>query len=104
MQIKVNQFFQVRADDLICVNEDDFLQVHREQYIKEQDLVCPNDPLFLFLSAQPRGPFVSHELILKAILLREVWNKFLTTGQVPVPETAVETKYPPGMMGIRSFR
>ena len=79
MQVEINQLLQVRTDDLICVNENDFLQVHGEQHVEEQDLVRPYNPLFLLLSTQPRGPLVSDKLVLEAILMSEMWNKFLMT-------------------------
>lgn len=77
MQIQVNQFLQISPDDLVSVYKDDFLKIHWEQDIEEQDLVGPNDALLLFLSAEPRWPFIRHELVLKAIGFGEMGNEFL---------------------------
>ena len=104
VQIEINQLLQVRADDLIRINEDDFLQIHRKQHIEEQDLVRPDNPLFLLLSTQPRGPFVSDELILEAILLGEMRDKFLITDQAPDAEITADNEHSQGMTEIRNFR
>lgn len=77
MEIEVNKLFQIRTDNLVCVDENDLLEIHRKEDVEEKDFVCPNDALLLLLCAQPRRPFVSHELILEVICLSEVWNEFL---------------------------
>ena len=43
----------------------------------EEDLVRPDDPLFLGLRAEPGGPFVRNELVLEAVLGSEVRDDFL---------------------------
>lgn len=79
MQIQVHELFQVCANDLICIDENNLLQVHWEQDVKEKDLVRPDDTLFFALRPEPGWPFVSHELVFEAVLFREVGYEFLAT-------------------------
>lgn len=53
MQVEIDQLLQIRPHDLICIDEDDLLEVHGEEHVEEQDLVRPDDTLFLLLGAQP---------------------------------------------------
>ena len=62
---------------LICINKDYFLDTEWEQDIKKQDLVAPDNPLFLSLSMKPPGPLVLHQLILKTITFCHCLNEVL---------------------------
>lgn len=77
MQVQVDELLQVRPYDLVCVDENNLLQVHREEHVEEEDLVRPDDALLLLLRAQPRRPLVRHELIVEVVRFREVWQEFL---------------------------
>ena len=77
MQVQVDQLLQVCAHDLVRVNKDDLVEVHGEQDVEEEDLVCPNDPLLFALLSQPRRPLVGDEFVLETVFLSEVRNKFL---------------------------
>ena len=48
-QIKIHKLFQIRPDNLVRVDKYNLLEVHREQNIEEENLVCPNNALFLCL-------------------------------------------------------
>ena len=78
LQVEVYQLLQVCAHDLVRIDKDDLIEVHGEQNVEEEDLVCPNDPLFFTLLSQPRRPFVRDELVLETVFLSEVRNKFLS--------------------------
>ena len=78
MKIKIYKLLHIRANNLVCINENDFLEVHREKDVKEQDLVRPNDTLLLLLRAEPRGPFVRDELVLEPIFGGKVRDEFLS--------------------------
>ena len=77
MEIQINQLLEVRANDLVRINEDDLLQIHREEHIEEKDLVSPDDALLLFLSTEPRWPFVRYKLVFEVVGLREMGDEFL---------------------------
>ena len=77
LEIQIDKLFQVRPDDLVSIDENDFLEVHGEKDVQEEDLVAPNDPLLLALRPEPRRPFVSDEFVLEAVLLCKVRNEFL---------------------------
>jgi hypothetical protein len=80
MKIQIYEFLQVRSNNLIGVYENDFLETHREQDIKEQDLVSPNDALLLLLGSKPRWPFVGDQLVLEFVFFSQMWNEFLDGG------------------------
>lgn len=77
MQVQVHELFQICSDDLIRVDEDDFLQVHRKEHVQEEDLVRPDDALLLLLCAEPGRPFVCDELVFEVVRLGKVWDEFL---------------------------
>ena len=77
LQVEINQFFQIRSNNLIGIDENDLLEVHREQNVKEQDFVRPDDTLLFFLSAKPRRPFVRDQFIIEFIGLCQVRDEFL---------------------------
>ena len=77
MEVQLHELLQIRPDDLVGVDEDDLFEVHREEDVEEQDLVRPDDALFLRLCAEPRWPLVSNQLVLETILGREVGEEFL---------------------------
>ena len=77
VKVKVHKFLKIRAHDLISVDEENLLQVHWEEHIEEEDLVRPDDPLFLGLRAKPGRPLVRNELVLEAVLGSEVRDEFL---------------------------
>lgn len=53
MEIQIHELLQVRPNDLIGVDEENFLEVHGEKDVEEQDFVRPDDALFLRLCAKP---------------------------------------------------
>lgn len=75
--IEVNQLFQIRANNLISIDEDYFLEVHGKEHVKEQDLVSPYDSLLFSLFAEPRRPFVCYELVLEPMSFGKVRYEFL---------------------------
>lgn len=77
MEVKVHEFFEVCAYDLISVDEKNFLEVHGEENVQEKDLVSPNNTLLLGLCSEPGWPFVSDEFILESVFLGHVGNEFL---------------------------
>lgn len=68
---------QVRPNDLVSVDEGDFVEVNGEKDVQEENLVAPNGVLLLALRPEPRRPFVSDEFVLEAIILRKVRDEFL---------------------------
>jgi hypothetical protein len=46
VQVEVNQLLEICTHDLVRVDKDDVIEVHREEHIKEENLVCPDKPLF----------------------------------------------------------
>ena len=52
---------------------------HREweKDVKKEDLVAPDEPLFLLLLVEPARPLVLDQLILETIMARHVWDKVL---------------------------
>lgn len=70
---------------LVSIDEEDFVHGEREEHIQEEDLVAPDDSLFLGLLMEPARPLILHQLILKAIFLRHEGDKFL-----PCKETEIE--------------
>ena len=81
MQVQVNEFLQVCANNLVGVDKNDLLEVHREEDVKEQNLVRPDDTLLLLLRTEPRGPFVRDELVLESIFGGKVRDEFLLTSE-----------------------
>lgn len=79
LKVYVHEFFQVCTNNLVCVNEDDFLEVHWEEDIQEENFVGPDNTLFFSLSTQPRWPLVRDEFILEAVLLGHVRYELLRT-------------------------
>ena len=77
MEVQIDEFLQVGANDLVSVDEDDLLEVHGEKNVQEENLVSPNHPLLFTLRPEPRWPLVCDEFILETILFREVMDKFL---------------------------
>ena len=77
MQIQFHKFLEVCSDDLIRIDKDDLLEIHGEENIEEENLVCPDDTLFFFLSPKPRRPFVRDKLILEIVGRGEMRDEFL---------------------------
>ena len=77
LEIQIDELLQVRPNDLVGVDEDDFLEVHGEKDVQEENLVAPNDALLLALRPEPGRPFVRDEFVLEAVLLCKVRNEFL---------------------------
>lgn len=94
LQVEVHQLLHIRSDDLIwaesalylltscterrtSIDKDDFVQIHWEQDIQEQDLVCPNYPLFLGLSSKPMRPFICHHFVFEPVFLGQVRDECL---------------------------
>ena len=68
--------------NLVCIYKDDLLHSEREQHIQKQDLVAPDEPLFLCLCVEPPWPLVLNQFVLKPILLCHVWDEILRKGEV----------------------
>lgn len=106
---------------LTSIDKDDLVKIHREQDVEEQNLVStevrmpsqfnlrvanarPDNALFLCLRTKPAGPLVRDELVLKAVLFRQVRDEFLLIsadlveheprrmerGSFPAVSTAIE--------------
>ena len=67
-QVVLDQRVHVCAHDLVCVDEDDFVEVEGEEDVEEEDLVAPDFALLFLLRAQPVRPFVSDHFVLEAVL------------------------------------
>ncbi len=80
VKVKLDELLEVRPDNLVGIDENDLLQVHRKEHVEEQDLVRPDDALLLLLCTEPRWPLVRDELILAAVLCCEVRDKLLHLG------------------------
>ena len=63
--------------NLVCIHKHDLLHSEREQHIQKEDLVAPDEPLFLCLCVKPSRPLVLNQLVLKPILLCHVWDEIL---------------------------
>ena len=77
LEIQIDELLQVRPNDLVSIDKDDFIEVHGEKHVQEEDLVAPNNPLLLALRPEPRRPFVSDKFVLESVLLCEVRDEFL---------------------------
>ncbi len=51
LEVHVPELSHVASHHLVTVTEDDLAQVQGEQYIQEQDLVCPDETLLLRLQS-----------------------------------------------------
>lgn len=60
MQVQIDEFLEIGANDLISVDENNLFQVHGEENVEEENFVRPDDSLLLLLSAEPGRPFVRH--------------------------------------------
>ena len=67
-----DQIVHVCADDLVCVNEDDFVQGEGEEDVEEEDFVAPDFALFFVLGAEPVWPFVGDHFVGEVVFAREV--------------------------------
>jgi hypothetical protein len=77
LQVEINEFLEVRPHDLICIDEDDLLQVHWKEYVQVKNLVRPDNALLLCLRTQPGRPLVCDEFVLEVVCFGEVGNEFL---------------------------
>ena len=75
-----DELVHVRAHDLVGVDEDDFVEVEREEDVQEEDLVAPDLALLLLLRAQPVRPFVRHERVLEVVVRGQVREGTLEGG------------------------
>lgn len=71
---------------LTSIDKDDFVEVHWEEDVKEQDLVCPDDPLLFGLRTKPMWPFVSDEFVFEPVLLGEMRNEGLDGERLDRPD------------------
>lgn len=62
----------LKGTDLVSVDEDDLLDVQREEHVEEEYLVAPDGALAVALPLQPARPLVLHQLVLEPVLLRHV--------------------------------
>lgn len=62
---------------LIGIHKQELVNNQREEHIQEEDLVTPDDALFLSLLMKPPGPFVLNKLILKIVFVCHVRYKLL---------------------------
>lgn len=76
-QVEVSKLLQISPHHLVSVDKYDFLYIEREEDVKEQNLVAPNDSLLLSLLVQPPGPLVLDQAKLEAILLSHVRQEIL---------------------------
>ena len=53
LEVDRGQLVEVSSNDLVRIDEDDFLEVHREEDVEEEDLVTPDDALLLSRHAEP---------------------------------------------------
>ena len=66
MYTVISRLFTVHITiEAALTNKYNLLERHWEEYIKEEDLVAPDNPLFLCLSVQPTWPLVLDELNLR---------------------------------------
>jgi hypothetical protein len=77
VEVKVDEFLQVCSNDLVGIDKNDLLQIHREENIEEQNFISPDDALFLLLSPKPRWPLVGDQFVLEVVSFCHVWNEFL---------------------------
>lgn len=59
----------------ISIDENNFLDIQWEQYVQEENLITPNDPLLFGLLMQPSWPFILNQFILEIIFIRHVWQE-----------------------------
>src|ERR1700753_467685 len=76
-QVFVDKINHICAYDLICIDEDDFIKVQREEYVKEKNLVAPDFTLLLFLSTKPMRPLIRNHFVLETVFLSHCWYKRL---------------------------
>lgn len=102
----------IARERLTSIDENDFVQVHREENIQEQDFVTeinrhqedmrqysrPDDSLLLGLSAEPMRPLVRNKLVLESVFLSHLGNKFLIVSPAHVTPLSA-----PRRSGTRSF-
>ncbi len=103
LDVKVNKLLEVGSNNLVGVYEEDFLEVHREENVQEQDLVRPDDSLLLLLLSQPGRPLVCYKFILEPIFFGEVRDKFLALLLEKTDERK-EDRNKPGKTEKGSFR
>lgn len=60
LEVQGDEIVHVGADDLVGVNEDDFVEGGGEEDVEEEDFVAPDFALFFGLGAQPVRPFVGY--------------------------------------------
>jgi len=68
-EIDVSEFGEVGLDNLIGVDENDFLYVEGEEDVEEKDLVAPNDTLLFGLVMEPARPLVLDKFVVKVVFL-----------------------------------
>ena len=73
---KIDKLPQIRSNNLVRIDEQNLFYVERKHDVKEQDLVAPNDPLFLLLLVQPSGPLVLHVLVVEPVPSRIFRQEF----------------------------
>lgn len=77
LQIHVDKLAQISPDNLVRVDKDDALELERKEHVEEENLVAPDGALLLALGAQPRWPCIRHELVVEAVLVRQVRDEGL---------------------------
>ncbi len=72
-----SQILPVKGTHLVSVDKYDLLDGQRKQNVQEENLVAPDDPLFLSLCVEPSWPLVLHQLVLKPVVPCHVGDKVL---------------------------
>ena len=54
---------------LVSIHVNDLLDAQWEEYVQEEDLVAPDEPLLLRLSVEPSRPAILDQLVLKPVVL-----------------------------------
>lgn len=62
---------------LVSIHKEEFIHGEWEEYVQEEDLVAPDDALLLGLLMEPARPLILHQLVLEAVFLSHVGDKFL---------------------------
>ena len=77
LEIMVHQIHHVRPDNLVGIDKDDLLEIHGKEDIEKENLVCPDNSLFLLLRAEPRRPLVCNKLVFEVVGFSKMRDEFL---------------------------
>ena len=74
LEVVGDEVVHVCADDLVCVDEDDFVQGEGEEDVEEEDLVAPDFALLFFLGAEPVRPLVGDHFVGEVVFGAQEWG------------------------------